>query len=615
MRVRDRPLLIFDGDCHFCRRWIARWRQLTGERIEYAPYQEVAVLFPDISPEAFRRSVQLVETDGSVTQGAEAVFRSLAYAPGRGLPYWCYRHVPLAAPIAERFYRVVASHRIGFSRLTRWFWGASVERPSYLLTRWLYLRLLGVTFFIAFVSFGIQAKGLVGPEGILPAENTLERVAESLGPERYLKFPTLSWLSPGNAGVELLWMGGAALSVLLIVDAAPGPVLVLLWAFYLSLCSLAGVFLEFQWDILLLETAFLSIFFAPWKILPGIYRDTQPSPGALWLLRFLLFRLMFASGVVKLASDDPTWWNLSALQVHFETQPLPTWIGWYAHQLPGWALQACTAGMFLVELVLPFFIFLPRRGRLLAFAGFVSFQILIALTGNYCFFNLLTIVLCVLLLDDTLLVRFFPAGMAAQSEAPKGPGVTRWLRAAVVVTLFVLMLPLQCMALSRCLRRPLPWPDALERWQEEVFPFRVVAGYGLFSRMTTTRPEIIVEGSNDGETWLAYEFKWKPGDLQRRPAFVAPHQPRLDWQMWFAALGNLRSNPWFQSFLVRLFQGSKDVLALLEKNPFPESPPRYLRAVLYQYHFTDEIQRRKDGSWWRREMKGLYCPPISMRRE
>jgi predicted DCC family thiol-disulfide oxidoreductase YuxK len=615
VQVRDRPLLIFDGDCHFCRRWIARWRQLTGERIEYAPYQEVAVLFPDISLEAFRRSVQLVETDGSVTQGAEAVFRSLSYAPGRSWLHWCYRHVPLIAPLAERFYGLVAAHRIGFSRLTRCLWGASVERPSYLLTRWLYLRLLGVVFFIAFVSFGIQAKGLVGPEGIQPAEHTLESVAQSLGPERYLKFPTLSWVSPGDAGVELLWVGGAALSVLLMVDAAPGPVLVLLWAFYLSLANLAGVFLEFQWDILLLETAFLSIFFAPWKLLPGIYRDTQPSPVALWLLRFLLFRLMFASGVVKLASDDPTWWNLSALKVHFETQPLPTWIGWYAHQLPGWVLQWCTAGMFLVELVLPFFIFLPRRGRLLAFAGFVGFQILIALTGNYCFFNLLTIVLCVLLLDDTLLVRFFPAGMAAQSDAPRRPGVTRWLRAAVVASLFVLILPLECMALSRCLRRPLPWPDALERWQEEVFPFRVVAGYGLFSRMTTTRPEIIVEGSNDGETWLAYEFKWKPGDLQRRPAFVAPHQPRLDWQMWFAALGNLRSNPWFQSFLVRLFQGSKDVLALLEKNPFPDSPPRYLRAVLYQYHFTDPAQRQKDGSWWRREMKGLYCPPISLRRE
>jgi lipase maturation factor 1 len=179
----------------------------------------------------------------------------------------------------------------------------------------------------------------------------------------------------------------------------------------------------------------------------------------------------------------------------------------------------------------------------------------------------------------------------------------------------VLIFPLECMALSRCFRQPLPWPDALERWQGEVFPFRVVAGYGLFSRMTTTRPEIVVEGSNDAQTWLPYEFKWKPGDLKRRPAFVAPHQPRLDWQMWFAALEDLRSNPWLQSFLVRLLQGSHDVLALLEKNPFPESPPRYLRAVLYEYRFTDAIQRRKDGTWWRREMKGLYCPPISLRRE
>ena len=588
---------------------------MTGERIEYAPYQEVATLFPDIPPEAFRRSVQLIETDGSVVHGAEAVFQALSHAPYRGGSLWIYRHVPLAAPLAERFYRLVASHRVGFSRLSRCLWGDSVERASTLLTRWLFLRMLGVVFFIAFVSFGIQARGLIGPDGIHPAEQTLEKVAASLGPQRYLEFPTLSWLYQGDAGVELLWKGGAALSVLLIVDVAPGPVLVLLWAFYLSLSSLAGVFLSFQWDILLLETAFLSIFFAPWKLLPGIHRDTQASPVALWLLRFLLFRLMFASGVVKLASGDPTWWNLTALKVHFETQPLPTWIGWYAHQLPGWALTACTGVMFFVELVLPFFIFLPRRGRLPAFAGFVSFQLIIALTGNYCFFNLLTGILCLLLLDDTLLSRFFPAGMAAQSESPRRPGKTRWVRAGAIAALFVLIFPLECMALSRCARRPLHWPGALERWQEEVYPFRVVASYGLFSMMTTTRMEIIVEGSNDGQTWLPYEFKWKPGDLRRRPAFVAPHQPRLDWQMWFAALGDLRSNPWFQSFLVRLFQGSRDVLGLLERNPFPESPPRYLRAVLYQYHFTDETQRRKDGTWWRREMKGLYCPPISMRRE
>jgi len=145
-----------------------------------------------------------------------------------------------------------------------------------------------------------------------------------------------------------------------------------------------------------------------------------------------------------------------------------------------------------------------------------------------------------------------------------------------------------------------------------VQPFRIVSSYGLFRRMTPTRPEIVIEGSNDTATWLPYEFKWKPGDLRRPPRFVEPHQPRLDWQMWFAALADYRSTPWFGNLLARLLQGSPDVLALMEKNPFPEAPPRYVRAVLYEYHFTDPATRKRDGTWWRREEKGLYCPPVSL---
>jgi predicted DCC family thiol-disulfide oxidoreductase YuxK len=612
---RDRPLLIFDGECHFCRRWIARWRQMTGERVEYAPYQEVASLHPQITGERFQRSVQLVETDGSVYEGAEAVFRALAHAPFRGWALWAYLHIPFARVLSERLYRIVAGHRVGFSRMTRWLWGSSVERPSHILTRWIYLRLLGGIFLVAFISLGLQAKGLMGENGILPAGRLLEAVSASVqGSERFTRFPTLCWLSPGDDLVQLLWVSGAALSLLLILDFAPGPILVLLWACYLSLATVSGVFLNFQWDILLLEAGFLSILLAPWKLLPGLHRDTEPSRVMLWLLRFLLFRLMFASGVVKLASRDPSWWNLSALTRHYETQPLPTWIGWYAHQLSPSLQKASCAVMFFIELVVPFLIFLPRRPRLVAFTLFAAFQILIGLTGNYCFFNLLTIALSVLLLDDTLVARLFPAAMRAQSDSPKSPGFSRWLRAPAVAALVVVMLPLEVMALSRCARREIGWPETLRRIEAGVYPFRIVGSYGLFSVMTTTRSEIVVEGSNDGTTWLEYEFKWKPGDLGRRPAFVEPHQPRLDWQMWFAALGDFRSNPWFQNFLVRVLQGSPDVLGLLEKNPFPGSPPRYVRAVLYEYHFTDAGQRRKSGAWWRREWKGLYCPPIGLKK-
>ena len=554
----------------------------------------------------------LVERDGSLAEGAEAVFRALAHG-GKSRLLWAYRHLPPLRAAADRIYATVASHRPFFSRLTRWLVGPGIRRPSHLLTRWIYLRLLGIIFFIAFASFGVQWKGLIGEHGILPAGKLMEAVAGALGPRRFTAYPTLLWLAPSDESIGLLCLAGVLLSCLLILDFAPGPILILLWAAYLSLVTVGGDFLAFQWDILLLETGFLSAFFAPWKLLPGLHRDTGPSAASLWLLRFLLFRLMFASGVVKLASGDPTWWGLSALRVHYETQPLPTAMGWYAHQLPA-ALQRLSAGvMFAIELGLPFLIFLPRRPRLLAFAGFVFLQLLIAITGNYCFFNLLTVALCLLLLDDALLARFFPPGMRAQSEAPRTPGWRVLVRAPVIAILVIGILPLQIMALSRCARRSVPWPETLRAAERAVLPFRTVGSYGLFARMTTDRNEIVVEGSDDGTRWEAYEFKWKPGDLRRVPGWVQPHQPRLDWQMWFAALGSVRDNPWFQNFMVRLLQGSQDVLVLLESNPFPAGPPRYVRAVLYRYHFTDPGQRRHDGTWWRREPRGLYCPPLSLR--
>jgi len=613
--TRSKPLLVYDGDCHFCRRWITRWQSLTGERVEYAPFQEVAGLFPEIPLEKFGASVQLIETDGLVFEGAEAVFRSLAYAPGKSWLLRVYRKVPAAARLSEWVYRFVAGHRPGFSRLTRWLWGRHLERPTYFLPRWLFLRILGAIYLAAFLSLGSQLSGLIGKDGILPSGRFLEAVAASLGPERYRLLPTLCWFNTGDGLPHLLWKGGAFLSCLLMLGVAPVPVLFLLWAFYLSLSTVCRDFLGFQWDILLLETGFLAIFFAPGRFLPRLSRESPPSPVVLWLLRWLLFRLLFSSGVVKLASGDPTWWNLTALTFHYETQPLPTWIGWYAHQLPLVLQKFSAAVMFVIELGVPFLIFLPRRPRFVAFGLIVFFQTLIALTGNYCFFNLLTLALCLLLLDDASLGRFFPGEVAKRAERPRPRGVGKIFRRLAVAGVAILVLPLGCMALSRSFRRPIRWPSAMERLEAWVVPFRIVSGYGLFARMTNPRDEIIIEGSRDGQTWVPYEFRWKPGDPLRRPGFVEPHQPRLDWQMWFAALGDYRSprNLWFRNLLIRLLQGSREVLALLDKNPFPDAPPRYVRAQLYEYHFTDPAMRRAGGGWWRRELKRPYCPVLSLR--
>jgi hypothetical protein len=323
------------------------------------------------------------------------------------------------------------------------------------------------------------------------------------------------------------------------------------------------------------------------------------SAATVWLYRWLLFRLMFSSGVVKLTSGDPTWRNLTALSYHYHTQPLPSPVAWYADKLPLGFQKASTLMTFAIELLVPFLIFLPRRARHLAAVGIIGLQLLIMLTGNYAFFNILTIALCVFLFDDADLSRL--KLRARRMSAPP-----RRLMTAVTVLIIVLSL----LQLSASLLNWLPGPAApLLRLAQ---PFGIVNSYGLFAVMTTTRPEIVVQGSNDGQTWRDYEFRWKPGKLTRRPMWVAPYQPRLDWQMWFAALGSYQNNPWFINFMVRLLRGSPEVVALLREAPFPDRPPKYVRAELFEYGFTDAVTRSRTGAWWERQPRGLYLPPITL---
>jgi hypothetical protein len=334
----------------------------------------------------------------------------------------------------------------------------------------------------------------------------------------------------------------------------------------------------------------------------------------LWLLRFLLFKLMFLSGVVKLASGDPAWHSLTALTRHYETQPLPTWLAWFAHQLPLWFQKASCVLMFVIELAAPFLIFLPRRLRMIGASALALLQLFILLTGNYTFFNWLTLALCVLLLDDFTLVKILPrkfTTLYSQLSRVEPSSADRW-RLMNVVPIAIIFVSISMIQLT------LPF-GTLPRWAAPVLqvyrwlsPFRSINSYGLFAVMTMERPEIIVEGSSNGSDWKEYEFPYKPGDVKRRPRFVAPYQPRLDWQMWFAALGNHRQNPWFVNFCARLLQGSPEVLALLKTNPFGHEPPRFVRARLYDYRFTTPEERRRTGTWWHRELKGEYLPPISL---
>ena len=593
MPAQSKPVLFYDGDCGFCRQWIYRWRFVTGTRVRYKPFPKSK------SP---TEAVQLNAPDGISYHGAEAVFRTLAYVPGSGGWLGCYRKVPGFAAASEAIYHLVARHRVLFSLLTRWILGNHTRPATYVLTRKFFFRLLGASYLAAFWSLGTQIKGLIGANGILPAKNLIEAVGSHMGLERYLFFPSLAWLNCSDGFLQILCIVGSALSIWTMISRTRPWVLFTLWVLYLSLTTVGGDFMGFQWESLLLETGFLSIFFA-----------ASRGTGFLWLLRFLLFRLMFSSGVVKLASGDPSWHGLTALLFHYETQPLPSWIGWFAHQLPAWFQRFSVIVMFIIEIVLPFLIFSPRRSRLVAFFGIVGLQVCILLTGSYCFFNLLTLALCVLLVEDADLYFFLRRFWLRIKTKREIVSLSNRTRKWVEVIVFTIMLLLGTEQLSKFVIMRPQLPDSLQYLNDIAQSFRLVSGYGLFAVMTTTRNEIIIEGSNDRRTWVPYEFEWKPGDLTRRPRFVAPHQPRLDWQMWFAALSDYESNPWFKNFLVRLLEGTPEVTALLAVNPFPKTPPRFIRALVYEYHFTDFSTLWKTGEWWRRDLKGDYTPVLNLK--
>jgi hypothetical protein len=467
--------------------------------------------------------------------------------------------------------------------------------------RWLFLRALALVYLCAFASLWAQVLGLIGADGILPAREWLEHVRERTGPERYWLLPTVLWLDSSDGALLALCGAGTALSIALLLGFAPRAASALLWALYLSVVGVGQVFLGYQWDALLLETGLLAILVAPGGWRPRL--RGEPSLASVWLLRWLLFRLMFASGLVKLASGDPHWRQLSALDYHYWTQPLPTWLGWYAHQMAAWTHSASVALMFTVELAVPVLVFAGRRARLAAFVPLVVLQALIAVTGNYAFFNLLAAAICLTLLDDAALPAWLRARLARVDPALPAP---RYRPADLA--LGAVVLPVSLMQLGAATGIRVPWPPPLPQLRAAVAPLESVNGYGLFAVMTTSRPEIVVEGSRDGSSWLPYELRWKPGDPRRAPGFVAPHQPRLDWQMWFAALAPCESSPWLERFLARLREGSPAVRRLLAADPFAgDAPPRLVRAVLYDYRPTDLATRRRGGEWWERRRLGSFC--------
>jgi len=482
---------------------------------------------------------------------------------------------------------------------------------TYFITRRIFMTMLAAIFAIAFASFGVQITGLIGSHGIYPVQPYLDAIAEEYGAERFRLIPTLGWLNASDDALVKYCIIGFVCALLAMSGVLVRVMVLTCWALYLSLFHLGRDFLGFQWDILLLETAFLAIFLAPSRLFPRMSDEDRIPIVPLWLLRWLLFRLMFSSGVVKLG--DTTWRDLKALNVHYETQPLPTPLAWYVHQLPDWFHSASVAGMFAIELIIPFFIFLPRTFRAIGCAIMIAFQLLIILTGNYCFFNWLTIALCTLLLDDDHWRALLPERLERFIQLPEGLKPATPFKHALHLSLAI---PIITLSIIPMLRLVSPDPiilDPLQRAYSKTAPFALVNSYGLFAHMTTVRPEIEIQGSTDGITWKPYRFKWKPGPLDARPRQVAPHQPRLDWQMWFAALSPTRPPQWFDGLLLRLLQGEPEVLDLFAENPFPDEPPKHVRAVYYEYAFTDSETRQETNHWWNRSQIGLYRPPVSLR--
>jgi hypothetical protein len=458
--------------------------------------------------------------------------------------------------------------------LERWF-GPDFSAPSYLKARWIWLRALGAIFFSAFYSLFFQIHGLIGPDGVLPANAYLQTVHRVLGAKGYWVAPTFLWLSASDRALDVLVWTGLIASVAIIFNVWPRVAIAIAEICFLSFIGAAQDFASYQSDGMLLEAGLLSIFFAA----PG-----PPSRASLFMLRFEWFRIYFESGVVKILSGEPQWRNLTAMDKYYENGPLPTWLGWHVQQWPH-GFHAFSAGATLViELLIAWLVFFPQPAKRVAFWITTPLQIGIILTANYAFLNYLVLMLGVLLLDD----RAYGGGQ------PPPAVQTPYAQAVVMPILFVT-------TVASFMFPSFPTVQLLA-------PFRVANSYGLFAVMTRARYEIEFQGTADGEHWIAYPFRYKPQDLRKRPGIYAPYQPRFEWNLWFASLDTWEGNRFVLNTQIRLMDNAPPVLKLFAGNPFASKPPVAVRAVQWQYWFTTREERRATGNWWKRQLIGAYAP-------
>jgi len=479
--------------------------------------------------------------------------------------------------------------------------------PSYWLTRFVILRLLGVVYFFAFLSLAIQILPLIGSNGLLPADLFLERATSYFGSrlDAFQQFPSLFWLDASDGLLLTLAWVGVGLSFLVALGFANAILLLVLWALYMSYVHIGQDWYGYGWEIQLLETGFLAIFLCPLFDPRPFPRRPPPAP-VIWLFRWLAFRIMLGAGLIKIRGDE-CWRDLTCLYYHYETQPIPNPLSRYLHFMPRWFHRGGVVWNHVSELLAPWLAFGPKRLRHVSGFLMVTFQIILILSGNLSFLNYLTIVPMLACFDDSLLRRVLPAALVLRAERAAGRAERSSAQSIVVAILVVVVAALSYDPVRNLMSSHQAMNTSFNR-------LNLVNTYGAFGSVGKERREIVFEGTDDqaltdATVWREYEFKAKPGDPARRPAIVAPYQPRIDWQIWFAAMSVPGRYPWTLHLIWKLLHNDAGALSLLANNPFPDRPPRFIRARYYRYEFAplDDPQ----GLTWRRTLLGDWIPPLS----
>jgi Lipase maturation factor len=481
------------------------------------------------------------------------------------------------------------------------------EPPSYWLTRFVILRLLGLVYFVAFLSLAQQVLPLIGDDGLLPTRAFLARVAAAAGSrlDGFVALPSVFWLGASDRMLVALAWTGVALSALVLAGAANVVLMTLLWALYLSFVHVGQDWYGYGWEIQLLETGFLAIFLCPlWDLRP-FPRRPPPTP-VVWLYRWLIFRVMIGAGLIKLRGDS-CWRDLTCLYYHYETQPIPSPLSRTLHFMPHWFQKLGVLWNHATELVVPWLAFGPRRARHTAGVLLVAFQVFLILSGNLSFLNWLTIVPCLACFDDSFLGRVLPARLVARAQRAAASAAPSPAQHVAVGVLVVLVAFLSIGPVQNLLSADQAMNTSFDR-------LHLVNTYGAFGSVGRVRPEIVFEGTDDAvvtaETqWRPYEFKCKPGAVDRRPCIISPYHYRLDWQIWFAAMSTPERYPWTVHLVWKLLHNDPGALSLLANDPFPATPPRWIRAELYRYRFAPPGD--PSGAWWTRERVREWLPPLS----